>query len=476
MLKFPLLALLASCLTLQAGEEPPKTRRELQFENEQVRVWKTTILPQPLKMHRHDKAPVVVGLKGGVLINIEETGEESELIFDTGKAYWLEADPPGTLHGDINVSDEPIEVMVIEMKSSEEIVTPETKQTDSTFKYKGAMDIGSGSLKLFVAKTDGSTIENDSGFSKATKIPFSEDLAQNGGNFSAQIEEMAFKILSEFVAVAKERDAAIEIRGMATEAFRQAPNGELFLAELGQRLSDIHGVNVHFSIVEGEEESKIGFESVIEYCPTYTLEDLIVFESGSGSIQVSFVDEEGQFRALSLPLGTESLINPLMEKRGEFHGEINPVALDEVEFLADYLASQIAGAREGNGAFFDALDRKLTEGSTQVIGIGFGGVAQGAIQTWNAAENVFPSTESFGQEDMLLFLSHMTGKMTEELEIFRSYLWPDKAVTSVSMLYGAMRGFNFKNIAWKHIPAGAGVFHYLYTARSGDNVLNLPRD
>lgn len=103
---------------LQAEEiEPTKTHRVFQFENEKVRVWKTVILPhQPLSMHRHDQARVVVGLKGGSLTKIEQTGEVSELRFDTGKAYWLDEDPVGTLHGDINESDEPIEVMVIELK------------------------------------------------------------------------------------------------------------------------------------------------------------------------------------------------------------------------------------------------------------------------------------------------------------------------------------------------------------------------
>ncbi|MEB3703084.1 Cupin domain-containing protein [Candidatus Bealeia paramacronuclearis] len=99
--------------------EIPKTHRELQFENEKVKVWKTIIMPnQPLKMHRHEQPRVVVGLKGGTLKKIEEGGRTSDLTFETSKAYWLEADPQGELHGDINESNEPIEVMVIEFKGS----------------------------------------------------------------------------------------------------------------------------------------------------------------------------------------------------------------------------------------------------------------------------------------------------------------------------------------------------------------------
>lgn len=115
---------IGACLSAQlawSSESIPlqKTHRVPQFENEQVKVWKTVIMPnQPLQMHRHDRARVVVGLKGGTLRKIQEDGSGSDLVFETGKAYFLEADPLDELHGDINESNEPIEVMVIEFKSN----------------------------------------------------------------------------------------------------------------------------------------------------------------------------------------------------------------------------------------------------------------------------------------------------------------------------------------------------------------------
>lgn len=113
------LILTSRILIASESVESKQTYRELQFENDFVKVWKTVIIPhQPLRLHRHDCSRVVVGLKGGVLTKIEETGERSPLIFETGKAYWLTEDAPGTLHGDANESDEPIEVMVIEFKKA----------------------------------------------------------------------------------------------------------------------------------------------------------------------------------------------------------------------------------------------------------------------------------------------------------------------------------------------------------------------
>lgn len=112
------LALLVT-FTLQA-EDIKTTTRILQFENEQVKVWKTIIMPdQPLKMHRHDCDRVVVGLDGGVLTKIESTGEQSDLIFETGVAYWLTQDPIDTLHADLNETGKPIVVMVIELKQNQ---------------------------------------------------------------------------------------------------------------------------------------------------------------------------------------------------------------------------------------------------------------------------------------------------------------------------------------------------------------------
>ncbi len=125
------------------------THRESQVENEQVKVWKTTIMPhQPLNMHRHDRNRVVVTLKGGTLTKIEETGETSELVFEEGKAYWLESDPPGTRHADINDSSEPVEVMVIEIKNNLEEKTKQAASQgyDETFVGLVEMIYGKGFL------------------------------------------------------------------------------------------------------------------------------------------------------------------------------------------------------------------------------------------------------------------------------------------------------------------------------------------
>jgi hypothetical protein len=94
-----------------------QTGREPQFENGAVKVWKSVVLPNsPLPLHRHEHPRVIVALHGGTMKILEETGKSETQVWQTGKAYWLDANAPGTHHQDINVSDQPIEVMVVELQ------------------------------------------------------------------------------------------------------------------------------------------------------------------------------------------------------------------------------------------------------------------------------------------------------------------------------------------------------------------------
>ena len=114
-----IVVLLALALGGPARTETPEgvTRRVPQFDNESVRVWKSVIVPgQPLSLHRHENGRVIVALKGGTLKIVKESGLSREVVWETGKAYWLSSDPPGERHGDLNEGPEPIEVMVVELQ------------------------------------------------------------------------------------------------------------------------------------------------------------------------------------------------------------------------------------------------------------------------------------------------------------------------------------------------------------------------
>ncbi len=102
------------------GEPEQSTGRTPQFENQHVEVWKSVIVPnQPLEMHRHDNPRAIIALKGGTLTVVNDAGERRDMTWETGSAYWLEADPPGELHGDVNEGPDPVEVIVVQLKAAE---------------------------------------------------------------------------------------------------------------------------------------------------------------------------------------------------------------------------------------------------------------------------------------------------------------------------------------------------------------------
>lgn len=108
----------AFAIVAVTAQQASQTRREPQFENASVRVWKSIIEPnQPLALHRHERGRTIVALQGGSLDVVDGAGKTLRtVVWETGKAYWLDADPPGEMHGDVNRGKQAIVVMVVEMR------------------------------------------------------------------------------------------------------------------------------------------------------------------------------------------------------------------------------------------------------------------------------------------------------------------------------------------------------------------------
>jgi quercetin dioxygenase-like cupin family protein len=96
-----------------------QTGRTPQFENAEVKVWKSVVLPHsPLPLHRHDHPRVIIALEGGTMNVLQKGGAPEIHEWKSGNAYWLPANAPGTMHQDVNMGDKPIVVMVVELETS----------------------------------------------------------------------------------------------------------------------------------------------------------------------------------------------------------------------------------------------------------------------------------------------------------------------------------------------------------------------
>jgi quercetin dioxygenase-like cupin family protein len=111
-------AILAT-VAVTRSQQSTTTQRYPQFENEDVKVWRSVVYPgAPLTMHRHDHPRVIVALKGGDMKIVEDSGKSEDHPWETGHAYWLPANPPNTQHTDVNAGTGPIEVMVVELEKA----------------------------------------------------------------------------------------------------------------------------------------------------------------------------------------------------------------------------------------------------------------------------------------------------------------------------------------------------------------------
>lgn len=111
-------AILAT-VAVTRSQQSTTTQRYPQFENEDVKVWRSLVYPDaPLTMHRHDHPRVIVALKGGDMKIVEDSGKSEDHPWESGHAYWLPANPPNTQHTDVNAGTEPIEVMVVELEKA----------------------------------------------------------------------------------------------------------------------------------------------------------------------------------------------------------------------------------------------------------------------------------------------------------------------------------------------------------------------
>ena len=101
------------------GQQQATSRREPQFENSEVQVWKSIISPgTPLGLHRHDHGRALISLNGGILNVVDGNGKVLDVYkLQAGKAMWLDADKPGTQHADVNPGTEPVEVIVVQLKN-----------------------------------------------------------------------------------------------------------------------------------------------------------------------------------------------------------------------------------------------------------------------------------------------------------------------------------------------------------------------
>ncbi|MBI3236790.1 MAG: hypothetical protein HYZ48_03700 [Chlamydiales bacterium] len=295
---------------------------------------------------------------------------------------------------------------------------------------RAAVDVGSGSIKVSVAKIDPISQKiHKILYSQEHPIPFKRDIQVGGeSKLSEKIQAVALEKLEGLKKDFSKKYNIEQWRGIATAASRQAVNAQEMFQKIDQKL------DIPISIISQNEEGRLGFETA-KAVSAIDPEKLIAVDSGSGSFQLTTLID-GNLEVIEGELGYIPSLEMLMEIRKE-RLDLNtppaPVTLEEAVILNQKLGKKMPSI---SSAFRD----KINAPSTTIIGIGNENFifAMGATGVGKA---------TFTKEELWKAIEAHAGKQESEMTQFAK---PNTAVLGMVLLYSIMDGMGIEKITACH--------------------------
>lgn len=292
---------------------------------------------------------------------------------------------------------------------------------------RAAFDLGSGKFKMVVADVTGKKV--DLKFSKMIDVKLAEDFASSPhGMLSEKIQTEALSALQVLKQDA-EKYGAQSFSGITTAIFRKAKNG----AEVFERLKNESGV--HLQLISQEKEGIIGFNTACVLSPDLNEEDVISWDSGNASFQIT-AKEDDKYLVYEGPLGSGLTAQAFLEEvRGIPYSKddpINPVSLSECEALCEVIKQKIDLPLW--------LEKKLSADKAKVVAIG-------DSESIFAIASKVAKTNEFSRKDVRQVIEKLAGLGNNELAKFRKS--PEKVMCQVVLLYAVMDKFGIENVIFK---------------------------
>lgn len=209
-------------------------------------------------------------------------------------------------------------------------------QPDAT-PYKAAIDIGTNSMHLVVAK-----LGELGGFEILTSEKDMVRLGQGGGEMKKLAPDAIERGLTALARMAQVAEAfgEVELVAVATSAVREATNQAEFL----DRARDELGIEVE--VISGFEEARLIHLGVLQALPVYD-KRLLLVDIGGGSTEFLVGEGDRPIEARSMKLGAIRLTERFFADVVEGDGSVSVEAIDECR---RYVRSALAPvARELGG-------------------------------------------------------------------------------------------------------------------------------
>lgn len=296
---------------------------------------------------------------------------------------------------------------------------------------RAAFDFGSGKIKLQVADVD---TENhaivQSVYTEAIVVPLSEDAANNPqGFFSEEVQKRAIIVAQNLQQKAIEL-GAVEFIGLATEAYRKAPNGQKLVDKYSSEL------NIPVKIISQLEEGKMGFLALIAEA-NLDPSRVISWDIGGGSFQVTYFDNEENIQVYMAPFGRTTTKNAIIkfvkEEDPSKTASPNPMSILEWENSLTYLNEVLPQIP-------DSLVLKLQMADVQLIGI-------------SAHPEKLRNLKTYHLNDIIEILEERLNKNDNELaKIHRS---PPSAVSELALVHSIMHKLNVSSVDYIRTSSGS---------------------
>eukprot|EP00286_Rhodomonas_abbreviata_P020365 CAMPEP_0181306172 /NCGR_PEP_ID=MMETSP1101-20121128/10147_1 /TAXON_ID=46948 /ORGANISM="Rhodomonas abbreviata, Strain Caron Lab Isolate" /LENGTH=440 /DNA_ID=CAMNT_0023412189 /DNA_START=54 /DNA_END=1376 /DNA_ORIENTATION=+ len=316
-----------------------------------------------------------------------------------------------------------MKVAVSQMKEAEE-------RAGRRYVRRAAFDVGSGASKILVADVDMHAgfvpAITKVVFSKKVSILMSEDLQKGVGTaFSSGILQELMQVLMDFKREA-EAAGAEQLGGAATAAFRRAENGPEFLKKV-----NAEGINL--KIVSQEQEGALGFLTATNECPGIAPTDMVAWDSGGGSFQISSAEGKDSsvlswMRSVGSGIATSVLVQQVQGKNFKDCPSPNPVSIPQAQSLVRELRRLI-------GEPPDWLLNKIRAPGVSLVGVG-GDTSIFCLGTQLAA------TQCFSKAEVLEGIENLCGKTDLQLRLMEdtpaAQYQPHNVIPKLVLLYTVM--------------------------------------
>lgn len=150
---------------------------------------------------------------------------------------------------------------------------------------RAAFDVGSGSTKMKVVEFNTCTQDvTQTLLEDQVKVDYREALEKNpAGEFPESVQTEGLVALEKLKGEAQSKGAK-KFTGIATAAFRQAKNADSFVKVIREKLV------IPLKVISQNEEAFLGFQAAREKVKVPSA-DLVVWDIGGGSMQMTSVDE-----------------------------------------------------------------------------------------------------------------------------------------------------------------------------------------